>query len=53
MIAGDTMLAALDLLAVSNLVNYIGRTESLTEANVSPVLLMKGKTKLALYGLGR
>lgn len=45
-------LAALDLLAAANLVNYIGKTASADDVAVSPVLITKGSTRLALYGLG-
>jgi double-strand break repair protein MRE11 len=46
------MLAALDLLAVTNLVNYFGRHDEVDKVQVSPVLLKKGNTKVALYGMG-
>ncbi len=46
------MLAALDLLAVSNLVNYFGRQDAVEMVEVSPVLLQKGTTRVALYGMG-
>ncbi len=46
------MLAALDLLAVSNLVNYFGRQDEVEKVEVSPVLLQKGSTRVALYGMG-
>ena len=46
------MLSALDLLAVSNLVNYFGRQDQVDNVQVSPVLLQKGTTKVALYGMG-
>ena len=44
-------LAALDLLQVSGLVNYYGRTPESDNIIVKPVLLQKGHTKLALYGM--
>ena len=40
------LLAALDILAVANLVNYFGRVDSLDAAVVSPILIMKNKTKV-------
>eukprot|EP01039_Chlorochromonas_danica_P003315 gene3315-3636_t len=49
--AGEA-LAALDLLAVSNLLNYIGKVDRVDSVEVVPVLISKGNTKLALYGLG-
>lgn len=45
-------LAALDLLAVSNLMNYIGKTDRVDDVEITPILLRKHDTKIALYGLG-
>lgn len=44
-------LAALDLLQISGLVNYYGRTPESDNILIKPVLLQKGHTKLALYGM--
>eukprot|EP00536_Pseudo-nitzschia_multiseries_P000557 jgi/Psemu1/233741/estExt_Genewise1.C_70050 len=44
--------AALDLLDVANLVNYFGKQEDTQNIRVDPILLRKGSTKVALYGLG-
>ncbi|KAL9059020.1 MAG: hypothetical protein Q9162_001408 [Coniocarpon cinnabarinum] len=49
--SGEGSYAALDLLSVSGLVNYYGKTPESDKINVKPVLLQKGHTKLALYGL--
>lgn len=49
---GSEMLAALDLLAVNHLVNYFGRQDEVDKVVVSPVLIHKGETKVALYGMG-
>ena len=43
--------AALDLLQMSGLLNYYGRAPESDNIAVKPVLLQKGQTKLALYGL--
>ncbi len=56
-------MCALDILAASGLINYFGKMELPSEWNeddtttqtgleVKPVLLQKGETKLALYGMG-
>jgi double-strand break repair protein MRE11 len=45
-------LAALDLLSVCNLVNYFGKSDNVDDITVYPVLIGKGSTKIALYGLG-
>ncbi|KAJ1846054.1 meiotic recombination, partial [Coemansia sp. RSA 2708] len=50
--SGDGNLSAMDMLAVSGLVNYFGRQPEVDNIRVSPVLLRKGRTHLALYGLG-
>jgi len=47
------MLAALDLLAITNLLNYFGRQDEVDKVQVSPILIKKGEeTKVALYGMG-
>lgn len=45
-------LCALDLLSASGLVNHFGHSHSVEKIEISPVLLQKGNSKLALYGLG-
>jgi double-strand break repair protein MRE11 len=45
-------LAALDLLAVSNLINYFGKADTVDNIEITPILMRKGTTKIALYGLG-
>ncbi|XP_053729594.1 double-strand break repair protein MRE11 isoform X2 [Synchiropus splendidus] len=49
---GAEGLCALDLLHASGLVNHFGHSQSVERIEISPVLLQKGSTKLALYGLG-
>jgi len=49
---GGETLAALDLLSVSNLINYFGRNTKIEDVEISPVLIQKGTTRVALYGLG-
>lgn len=49
--SGEGHLAALDLLQVSGLINYYGRTPESDNIHIKPVLLQKGRTKLALYGM--
>ncbi|CAI5729940.1 unnamed protein product [Peronospora destructor] len=45
-------LAALDLLSAANLVNYFGKSDKVDAVEVFPVLLTKGNTRVAIYGLG-
>ena len=47
----DGHLAALDLLQTAGLINYFGRTPEADNIQIKPVLLQKGNTKLALYGM--
>ncbi|KAL1303585.1 hypothetical protein AAFC00_006950 [Neodothiora populina] len=49
--SGEGHLAALDLLQIAGLVNYYGRTPESDNILIKPVLLQKGRTKLALYGM--
>ncbi|GMF30995.1 unnamed protein product [Phytophthora lilii] len=45
-------LAALDLLSAANLVNYFGKSDKVDAVEVFPVLVTKGDTRVAIYGLG-
>ena len=49
---GEDALAALDLLSVTNLINYFGRYNEVDRVEISPVLIKKGGTLVAIYGLG-
>lgn len=49
---GTELYAALDLLDCANLVNYFGRQDEINQIQISPILIKKGDTHLALYGLG-
>jgi double-strand break repair protein MRE11 len=49
--SGDA-LAALDVLAISNYINYFGKSDRADDVEITPILLNKNGTKLALYGLG-
>ncbi|CAH2225464.1 double-strand break repair MRE11 isoform X1 [Pelobates cultripes] len=49
---GADALCALDLVSCAGLVNHFGRTTSVEKIDISPVLLQKGCSKIALYGLG-
>ncbi|KAL9109217.1 MAG: hypothetical protein Q9227_006142 [Pyrenula ochraceoflavens] len=49
--SGEGHLAALDILHVSGFLNYYGRTPESDNIQIKPVLLQKGRTKLALYGM--
>jgi double-strand break repair protein MRE11 len=47
-----SILAPLDILAAASLVNYFGKAESSDSVSLVPVLLAKGITRVALYGVG-
>ncbi|XP_074160603.1 double-strand break repair protein MRE11 isoform X3 [Sminthopsis crassicaudata] len=49
---GADALCALDILSCAGLVNHFGRSMSVEKIDISPILLRKGSTKIALYGLG-
>ncbi|KAI0884651.1 DNA repair exonuclease [Annulohypoxylon maeteangense] len=49
--SGEGNLCSLDLLQMAGLVNYFGRVPQVDEIHAKPVLLQKGLTKLALYGI--
>lgn len=49
--SGEGHFAALDILQVAGLLNYYGRTPESDNIQVKPVLLRKGRTRLALYGM--
>lgn len=50
--SGEGLLLPLDVLSVSGLVNHFGKVVNNEDITVNPVLLQKGTTKLALYGMG-
>ncbi|KAG0243236.1 Double-strand break repair protein mre11a [Mortierella sp. GBA43] len=50
--SGDGNLCALDQLSMSGLVNYFGRSQEIDNVIVKPILLQKGASRLALYGIG-
>ncbi|KAJ8410870.1 hypothetical protein AAFF_G00188270 [Aldrovandia affinis] len=49
---GADGLCALDLLSCAGLVNHFGRSRSVEKVEISPLLLQKGSSKIALYGIG-
>lgn len=49
--SGEGHLAALDILSAAGLINYYGRTPESDNIQIKPLLLQKGRTKLALYGM--
>ncbi|KAF7728677.1 Double-strand break repair protein mre11a [Apophysomyces ossiformis] len=50
--AGVGSMSALSVLQVSGLVNYFGKNGNQQDITLYPILLQKGTTRLALYGLG-
>lgn len=50
--AGADALSALDILSQANLITYFGKAPDSRRVSITPILLQKGTTKVALYGLG-
>ncbi|OAD02895.1 hypothetical protein MUCCIDRAFT_142423, partial [Mucor lusitanicus CBS 277.49] len=50
--SGVGNLCALNLLQVSGLVNYFGASQSIQDVEIHPIIMRKGTSSLALYGLG-
>ena len=50
-VSGIGRLSAMDLLSSTGLINYFGKWRDLSEVEISPIVLQKNITKLALYGL--
>ena len=44
-------IGSMDLLSTSGLVNYFGKSTSLTKVVIPPLILKKGSTHIAIYGL--
>lgn len=49
--SGFGRLSSLDLLSTTGLVNYFGRWTDLSQVDISPILIRKGESQMALYGL--
>lgn len=41
----------MDLLSATGLVNYFGKWKSVSEVTINPLILQKGNTIVAFYGL--
>ncbi|KAL9655012.1 hypothetical protein ABK040_008796 [Willaertia magna] len=50
--SGENNLSVLDILSQCDLINYFGKSETVDQIQVKPILIQKGETKLSLYGLG-
>ncbi|KAJ1610671.1 DNA repair and meiosis protein [Cryptosporidium canis] len=48
----EGLLSPLDILESARFMNYIGKNSNIDDIEVSPVLLEKGTTRLAIYGIG-
>lgn len=48
---GQGSISSLDILSITGLVNYFGKWTDYSHVRISPVLLQKGLTRLALFGL--
>lgn len=50
--SGLEYLSNIDLMSTNNYVNYFGKVTNIEDIEVVPILFRKGKTKIALYGIG-
>lgn len=48
----ESNLSAMDLLSSAGVVNYFGKVPEVDKIEIAPILLQKGNTRVALYGLG-
>lgn len=51
-VTGFGRLSTLDVLSSAGLINYFGKCHIDKSINVNPIILRKGETQIALYGLG-
>ena len=49
---GLDLLSSMDQLNENSYINYFGKVENIETVSVEPVILIKGTTKIALYGIG-
>lgn len=49
--SGFGRLSSLDILSITGLVNYFGKWTDLEKVTINPIMIKKGDTKLALFGL--
>ncbi|XP_008486269.3 double-strand break repair protein MRE11-like, partial [Diaphorina citri] len=50
--SGPELVAALDIVSNSGLVNYFGKCTNLNEITLNPLIIQKNETKVAIFGLG-
>lgn len=49
--SGFGRLSSLDILSITGLVNYFGKWTNLDKVNINPIMIKKGDSKIALFGL--
>ena len=49
---GLDLLSSIDQRSTNSYLNYFGKVYDIGDIKVEPVLLTKGRTKIALYGIG-
>lgn len=50
-ITGFGAVGSMDLLSTAGLINYFGKWTDLTQLTIAPLVIKKGETHVALYGL--
>jgi double-strand break repair protein MRE11 len=51
-VVGLDLFSSLDQLNANSYINYFGKVTNLDKISVTPILMLKGSTKLAIYGIG-
>ena len=49
---GLDLLSSMDQCSTNSYLNYFGKVQDIQQIIIEPVLLFKGQTKIALYGIG-
>ena len=49
---GLEQLSTLDLASTNSYINYFGKVTNIEKIEIKPVLFEKGKTKIAIFGIG-
>lgn len=50
-LTGTDRLSSMDILSSTGLINYFGKWHDLTRVDITPIVIKKNETKVALYGL--
>jgi len=51
-VVGLDLFSSLDQLNANSYINYFGKVTDIDKISVTPILMLKGMTKLAIFGIG-